>query len=590
MTLYAPHSKNQALGIIARRALSGKPALLAISLTAFAAFAASSGYSKYDIRAEATLPDVSYDTLPRGLTSLAAVAPVNPIVLSDSLISAGAGVSSAIAPIALSSEHPTFIARPLPDETLSDHALFGGEKSKTTQEPQVQLRLANLSLPGIDRSDLDGLALPRLPDVASVDIIPPELTKQTSRDSSLGTIDHDPISEARSRQRVESVRAIGGETLESLLSEFQIDEDDRHATLVALRADNISNRLSEDDQIDLAFEENRKMGTNHLIGMRLRMKAGREVELRWDGEIYDLWQPLADQVVSEEQYRPVSTIEALGERATQFGERERVFLQGIIKSSLYDAADDAGMTPGEAKTLTDMFRYLIDFERDLRVGDRFEVLFEKKDNGDYGDILYAMIENRGNQVTLYRGPSELGDFEYYDAEGKTNKRSLMRTPLAYSRISSKFGMRRHPVDGYRKLHKGVDFAARRGTPIVAAGNGVVSYVGRRGSYGKYIRLKHNGTYSTAYAHLSRYKTGLANGQRVKQGEVIGYVGSTGKSTGAHLHFEVLENGKRVNPMKVGDFGPIRSLSGSELAQFKAGIARTNLVIAEIRPQTVVAQQ
>ena len=138
------------------------------------------------------------------------------------------------------------------------------------------------------------------------------------------------------------------------------------------------------------------------------------------------------------------------------------------------------------------------------------------------------------------------------------------------------------------MHKGVDFRAARGTPIVAAGNGVVDYVGRRGGYGKYIRIRHNRTYKTAYAHLSRYAKGLTSGSRVKQGDVIGYVGSTGRSTGPHLHFEVLENGKQVNPMEVGDFGPIRSLSGSDLARFKAGIARINLVLAELRPKTVVA--
>lgn len=586
MTLYAPHSKNQAYRIIARRALSGKPALLAISLTAFAAFAVSSGKSGYDISAEANLPDITLDSVARDGVRLSAIASVDHAIMPASFTT----VAQQLAPTITVQEHPTFVARPLPDETLSDHALFSRESPVVVNEPQVRLRLASLGSPRIDRSDLDGLALPRLPEVASVDIIPPALSKQTPRDSVVGTTDHNSKREALARQRVESIQAIGGETLEELLLEFQIDDDDRHATMVALRADDISNTLSEDDRIDLAFEENRKLGTNHLIGMRLRMNAGREVELRWDGEIYDLWASLADQAAPEEQYRPVSTLEVLGARAMQFGETEQVFLQGNIKTTLYDAADEAGMTPGEAKTLTDMFRYMIDFERDLRIGDRFEVLFEKKSNGDYGDILYAMIENRGRQEVLYRGPSELGEFEYYDIDGKTNKRSLMRTPLAYSRISSKFGMRRHPVDGYRKLHKGVDFAAGRGTPILAAGNAVVSYVGRRGSYGKYIRLKHNGTYSTAYAHLSRYAAGLANGQRVKQGDVIGYVGSTGKSTGPHLHFEVLENGKRVNPMEVGDFGPIRSLGGTELTRFKAGIARTNLVIAASRPKTVVAQQ
>jgi len=217
------------------------------------------------------------------------------------------------------------------------------------------------------------------------------------------------------------------------------------------------------------------------------------------------------------------------------------------------------------------------------------VLFDKKANGDYGDIVYAMIENRGRQVALFRGQTGTDSFEYFDQDGKTNKRSLMRTPLAYARVSSNYGMRRHPIDGYRKMHKGVDFRASTGTPIVAAGNGVVDYLGRRGGYGKYIRIRHNGTYKTAYAHLSRYAQGLSSGMRVKQGDVIGYVGSTGRSTGPHLHFEVIENGKRVNPMEVGDFGPIRSLSGADLARFKAGTARINFVLGELRPKALVAK-
>ena len=287
-------------------------------------------------------------------------------------------------------------------------------------------------------------------------------------------------------------------------------------------------------------------------------------------------------------YRPVTTSEALDGHALGSSEPERVFVQGTIQTSLYQAADDAGMTPGEATTLTDIFRYLVDFERDLRIGDRFEVLFDKKENGDYGDIVYAMIENQGRQITLFRAENDAGDVEYFDRQGKTNRRALMRTPLAYARISSNYGMRRHPIDGYRKMHRGVDFSAPTGTPVVAAGNGVIDYVGRRGGYGKYVRIRHNGQYKTAYAHLSRYAPSMAPGKRVKQGDVIGYVGSTGRSTGPHLHFEVLSHGKQVNPVEVGDFGPIRSLGGSDLARFKAGIARINLVLGELREKALVA--
>ena len=398
---------------------------------------------------------------------------------------------------------------------------------------------------------------------------------------------------------IESVRAVGGETIAFLLDEFEINRDDKLATLVSLRADAIPETLSSDDRVDLTFRRNREIGENDLIGIRLRLAApaegedGREVELRWDGEIHDLWATLDEDENEPDTtvaaFRPVTTSEALDGHFLGMNEPERVFLQGTIDSSLYAAADDAGMTPGEATTLTDIFRYLVDFERDLRRGDRFEVLFDKKANGDYGDIVYAMIENQERRTSLFRARTGPDTFEYFDPDGMTNKRALMRTPLAYARISSNYGMRRHPIDGYRKMHQGVDFAAPRGTPIVAAGDGVVEYVGRRGGYGKYVRVRHNRTYKTAYAHLSKYARALAPGKRVKQGDVIGFVGSTGKSTGPHLHFEVLENGKQVNPMKVGDFGAIRSLAGADLARFKVGIARINLVLSEMRDKALVAE-
>jgi len=613
MTLYAPPTDSQACRLIARRLFMGRPAVMAVCFTALVSSIVTAGHSTHgpathgpDSRSAASVAVASMEPASPAkgdpaakdmvasavMASVAIPAPVGFGTLQDAEVLPTFDDAEAMIQAAIAAVHPKFRHSPLPDAAPESDAL----RSDTPGQPEAEIRMASLASPD-EVGDYPGETFfPRMPEAASLSIVPPSLSTRDQVDSLLW-IDTDSDSGAsEGALRTETVTAVGGETLAHLLDEFDVNEDDKRATLVALRADSIAETLATDDQVDFAFLPNAEEGHNELIAIRLHFDDSakgerRKVELRWDGEMHDLWASLAvteDDEEGEESYRPVTTREALGGHALAASEPERVFLQGVVESSLYQAADDAGMTPGESKTLTDVFRYLVDFERDLRAGDRFEVLFDKKENGDYGDIVYAMIENRGRQVALFRGQTGPDSFEYFDQDGKTNKRSLMRTPLAYSRISSNYGMRRHPIDGYRKMHKGVDFRASRGTPIVAAGNGVVDYIGRRGGYGKYIRIRHNGTYKTAYAHLSKYAPSLKAGARVMQGDVIGYVGSTGRSTGPHLHFEVLENGRQVNPMEVGDFGPIRSLAGADLAQFKARAARINLVLGELRPRTLIA--
>lgn len=600
MTLYAPPTDGQACRLIARRLLMGRPAVMALCLTALVSSVVTSGHSirgsaiedrngaEREIRAS---PEEETPS-PAIMASVALPVPAAFRTLQDLEVLSGFDNAETMIRAAIAANHPRFRHSPLPDTALQSDA----HEDDAPGLPGAAIRMASLAPPSARGDYLGDSLFPRMPEAASLSIVPPVLSTRDQRDSLPSLDTASDAAMPAGGLRTETVRAVGGETLAHLLDRFEIEEDDRRATLVALRADSIAETLVAGDRVDLAFRPNREPGRNKLIGIRLQFDdpAGeerRKVELRWDGEIHDLWASVSEDdglVAAAEDYRPVTTSEALGGHALGIGEPERVFLQGVVETSLYQAADDAGMTPGESKTLTDVFRYLVDFERDLRRGDRFEVLFDKKENGDYGDIVYAMIENRGRQIALYRGQTGTDSFEYFDRDGKTNKRALMRTPLAYSRISSNYGMRRHPIDGYRKMHKGVDFSASRGTPIVAAGNGTVEYVGRRGGYGKYIRIRHNRTYKTAYAHLSKYAPSIKSGARVQQGDVIGYVGSTGRSTGPHLHFEVLENGKQVNPMKVGDFGPIRSLTGADLARFKAGTARISLVLAQLRPKTVVA--
>ena len=242
-----------------------------------------------------------------------------------------------------------------------------------------------------------------------------------------------------------------------------------------------------------------------------------------------------------------------------------------ISSSLYDAAIEAGMPVEVLIQMIRAYSYDVDFQRDIRPGDKFEALYEKMydGNGNFvegGSILYTLLKTNGRTMPIYRYKTTDGEVDFYDENGKSVRKTLMVTPVNGARLSSGYGMRRHPILGYSRMHKGLDFAAPIGTPIMAAGDGVVEYAGRKGGYGKYIRIRHANHYMTAYGHMRRFASGIRKGVRVKQGETIGYVGSTGLSTGPHLHYEILHNGKSINPSSVRT-PSCRTLKGKELEKF-----------------------
>ena len=219
-----------------------------------------------------------------------------------------------------------------------------------------------------------------------------------------------------------------------------------------------------------------------------------------------------------------------------------------------------------------LFSFDLDFQRDIRVDTVVSISYEideivETGRLEYNDIKYASIIIDGKQLEYFKFITDDGYVDYFNREGKNVKKSILKTPLDGARISSNFGMRKHPISGFNKMHKGVDFAAPTGTPIYAGGNGIVEYVGRNGGYGKYIRIRHNNGYKTAYAHLSNYKKGISKGVRVNQGEVIGYVGSTGNSTGPHLHYEIIYQNKHINPLKL-KLPSGKILKGQELEKFK----------------------
>ncbi|MDC1163633.1 peptidoglycan DD-metalloendopeptidase family protein [Candidatus Pelagibacter sp.] len=235
-------------------------------------------------------------------------------------------------------------------------------------------------------------------------------------------------------------------------------------------------------------------------------------------------------------------------------DKKIIYKENIILQSLYKAATDQNIPPNTIIEFARIYGFQVDFQRDIRKEDKFQIMYEvfideNKKIIETGEILFANLKLSGQDNSLYYFDKE--NLEgHYDKNGKSVQKALMKSPINGARLSSSFGMRKHPIDGYNKMHRGTDFAAPKGTPIMASGNGIVKKAGWCGGGGNCVKIRHNSTYETVYAHMSKFARGIKNGVRVKQGQIIGYVGSTGKSTGPHLHYEVIVNGKKVNSQKL----------------------------------------
>ncbi len=235
-------------------------------------------------------------------------------------------------------------------------------------------------------------------------------------------------------------------------------------------------------------------------------------------------------------------------------DKKIIYKENIILQSLYKSAVDEKIPPNIIISFAGIYGFQVDFQRDVRKRDKFQLMYElyvneKNEIIETGKILFANLKLSGQDNSLYYFDNE-GSEGHYDKNGKSVKKALMKTPINGARLSSPFGMRKHPIDGFNKMHRGTDFAAPMGTPIMASGDGVVKKAGWCGGGGKCVKIKHNSTYQTVYAHMSKFARGIKAGARVKQGQTIGFVGSTGKSTGPHLHYEVIVNGKKVNSQKL----------------------------------------
>jgi len=266
------------------------------------------------------------------------------------------------------------------------------------------------------------------------------------------------------------------------------------------------------------------------------------------------------------------------------------YVEGTISegSSLAGAATSQGVPHSIITTLIKAYSYDIDFQRSIKAGDTFEILYEKLVTPDGtvfkgGNVNYALLKTKGKTHTIFYYEDKYTPGKFYNEKGESIVKTLLRTPVDGASISSGFGKRRHPILGYNKMHAGIDFAAPTGTKIFAAGNGTVVYAARKGGYGNFVSIKHNNTYTTNYAHASKFARGIRKGKKVRQGQVIAYVGSTGRSTGPHLHYEIVKNGRKINPNSV-KFLNSGKLSKKQLSAFKKKKATYTRQIADIEKE------
>ncbi len=359
-----------------------------------------------------------------------------------------------------------------------------------------------------------------------------------------------------------------GDTLINMLLRNQVPQQEAHQVVNALKEEFNPSQLRVGQKISLRLNRHERLGDKAAV---------EELAIRL---------PLSTiELERAENGFAVQAMKDILETKPYHG-------VGKVRTSLYQAAADAGIPSAAMAELVRAFSYDVDFQRDIHPGDTIEVLLDRKTTkdgrvGGYGNARYAALTLRGKKHEIFHFTS--GAVQgWFDAKGNSVRKSLLRTPINAARISSGYGMRRHPVLGYSRMHRGVDFAAVTGTPILAAGDGVVSFRGWKGGYGNYVAVKHNSTYTTAYGHMSRFHPSVRQGSRVKQGQVIGYVGSTGISTGPHLHYEILQNGAQVNPT-AQKFNTSQALAGAELQRFRAKQGAVKQEIVALRsPQPVAA--
>jgi len=370
-----------------------------------------------------------------------------------------------------------------------------------------------------------------------------------------------------------------GDTLMSLLTDAGVKMDEAHAAIAALSDVYSPRKLQVGQPITLTLLPNDPAADDsqsdpqaglQLMAISLQPSVAQNVELI---------RGVGGDFVAEATNVPLH--------------REVMRSAGIINSSLFEAGQADGVPIGVLSDVIHAFSYDVDFQRDFQPGDRYEILYQRYADGEgrlakVGDVLFASLTLSGRQLRLYRYTMPDGRTDWFNPKGDSVRKALLRTPVDGAKITSGFGMRINPILGFSMMHKGVDFGAPIGTPIYAAGDGVVVQMGVVSGYGNYIRIKHTARYATAYAHMSRYAGGIHVGSHVRQGQVIAYVGMTGRATGPHLHYEVLVDGKQINPQSI-KLPTGEKLQGKDLKQFLALAANIDRERRDIARSSLIAR-
>ena len=349
------------------------------------------------------------------------------------------------------------------------------------------------------------------------------------------------------------------DSIEKILRKFSIENNDIKKITTKLKENKLSNIYSG-RQLSLIYKK-LSNNSNSVVSLVFPVSNTSSVEVRKSKDDF-----------------------SIKENILQLYKKE-VVVKNLIKNNLYSAAVNSGVEPNIIVEFARIFGFEVDFQRDIRKGDWFEILYERfeDDNNkirDTGKIIYAAMFVNGEEINLYNFKYK-NISEYYDIKGKSITKSLMKTPINGARLSSSFGNRKHPILGYNKLHTGTDFAAPSGTPIMASGSGTVTRSRWCGGGGNCVKIKHNSTYETVYAHMKSFAKGIKEGKKVKQGQIIGYVGSTGMSTGPHLHYEVIVNNKKVNSQKL-KLPSGRILKGEEREEFELKRIKIDIKLSALR--------
>ena len=352
-----------------------------------------------------------------------------------------------------------------------------------------------------------------------------------------------------------------GDTIQKILKRYKVNNSEIQTVINQYKKYGKPNQLLVGNKIDIILEKNLSTDKNSIIKFSIPVTKSTTISIARNEE---------NKIIAKKIITKLY--------------KKKTLSENIIKKSLYSAAVESNINPDTIIEFARIFGFEIDFQRDIRKNDYFKIVYDKyfDENGEFiksGSILYAHMNVNGREITLYKFGDDKG-YGYFDINGKSVEKALMKTPINGARLSSSFGMRKHPISGFNKMHKGTDFAAPMGTPIMASGSGAVTRAKWCGGGGNCVKIKHNSTYETVYAHMKSFAKGIKPGKKVRQGQIIGYVGSTGISTGPHLHYEVLINGKQVNSQKL-KLPSGKVLKGDERNKFEVHRIKTDVLVAEL---------